>query len=529
MLCMKPSPLQNHIQKEGRLHLTNGNGTTNILEVKQVSKYFPGVQALNNVDFSIAQGEIHGLIGENGAGKSTLIKIISGSLPRDGGQMYFDGQDYNPKDSNQALSRGIATVYQELSLCENMNVAENLLINRHPKRGFLIDFKKLNDLTLNYLKKFELKISPNNKVEELPLAQRELVEILRALSYQPKLLILDEPSEPLSKADTDKLFSLLYDIRDKGTSILYISHNIAEVMEISDRITILRDGEKVKTVQPTDISENELSNLMVGRDIGDIYSGVKTKPQEEIVLEVQDLSSGERVRNANFKLRKGEIFGIAGLVGAGRTDLALTIFGYRKITSGQILVNGQPAVIKSPRDAMKHKIAYLSEDRHLLGLFLPYTISENLLSNNLKQFSRYNLLDIRKLNYVTQQYIEDLNIKCSGVNQRVNNLSGGNQQKTMVAKWMATEPEILIFDEPTRGIDVGAKKAIHELLREIAGEGRSIIMISSELPEVLRMSDRIMIMDRGYTVDIVENSDSITEEYIMNAIMNFKKGRNKDG
>ena len=354
--------------------MSNLKGATNILEIQNINKSFPGVQALKDVDFSISKGEIHGLIGENGAGKSTLIKIISGSLPKDSGTMHFDGAEYNPKDPNQALNKGISTVYQELSLCENMNVAENLLINRHPKRGLLINFKKLNDITLKYLEKFDLDISPTAKVEELPLAQRELVEILRAISYQPKLIILDEPSEPLSKSDTEQLFKLLDDIKNQGTSILYISHNISEVLQISNRITVLRDGEKVDTLKQKEITENQLSNLMVGRDIGDIYSGVKTNPKEEIVLEVKDLSSGTRVRDANFKLRRGEIFGIAGLVGAGRTDLALTIFGYRQPTSGNITVNGKPVNIKSPRDAMDHKIAYLPEDRHLLGLFLPYTI-----------------------------------------------------------------------------------------------------------------------------------------------------------
>lgn len=507
--------------------MQNTKELINILEITSLSKYFPGVQALNKVDFSIRCGEIHGLIGENGAGKSTLIKIISGSLTKDEGKMRFNNQDYEPLNPTDALQKGISTVYQELSLCENMNVAENLLINRHPKRGFIINYNALYELSLEYLKQFDLPVSPNDKVEDLSLAQRELVEILRAISYNPQLLILDEPTEPLSKLYVERLFKRLNELKDGGTSILYISHNISEVLQICDRITILRDGKKITTVNANEVTEEELASQMVGRDIGDIYPGVKSTPKEETILKVKNLASGKIVKDVNFELKRGEILGVAGLIGSGRTDMALAIFGYRKITSGMILIHDKLVHIRTPQDAIQHKIAYLPEDRHLLGLFLSYSIAENLLSNNLKNCSNYGLVDYKKLNKLTLEYIKELNIKCSGPQQIVNNLSGGNQQKTMLAKWLAIKPEILIFDEPTRGIDVGAKKAIHELLRKFIFEGMSIIMISSDLPEILKMSDRVMIMDKGYTVGVLKNDDSVTEEYIMNTIMSFKKGKNK--
>ncbi|MHB8278876.1 MAG: sugar ABC transporter ATP-binding protein [Candidatus Humimicrobiaceae bacterium] len=508
--------------------MSKWNQFENILEINSLSKYFPGVQALTNVDFSIRRGEIHGLIGENGAGKSTLIKIIGGVLRKDTGVIRFENKDYNPLNSTEALHKGIATVYQELSLCENMNVAENLLINRHPRKGFIIDYSALFKKTMEYLEQFGLKVSPSEKVQNLCLAEREQIEILRAISYNPKLLILDEPTEPLSKPLIDRFFELLSDLKRQGVSILYISHNITEILKICDRVTVLRDGAKISTVDVNEITIDKLANLMVGRDLGEMYPERASISTNETILKVQDLSSGETIKDISFDLKRGEILGIAGLVGSGRTDLALTIFGYREITAGKILIHGKQVVIKTPKDAIRYGIAYLSEDRRLFGLFLPFTIVENLLSNNLKSFSRHGFVDNKKLTSVAFDYIKNLKIKASGPQQIVGNLSGGNQQKTLLAKWLMANPEILIFDEPTRGIDVFTKKVIHELLRKLVRDGMSIIMISSELHEILGMSDRIMIMDRGCVVDILENKKDITEEYIMNAIVNYKKGRNKD-
>ncbi len=506
--------------------MSKQNQFTNILEITGLSKSFPGVQALKEVDFSIRQGEIHGLIGENGAGKSTLIKIISGALKRDSGTILYENSHYTAMNSTEALHRGIATVYQELSLCENMSVAENLLINRHPKKGFVIDFEALFKKTMEYLEQFDLQVSPNEIVQNLPLAVRAQIEILRALSYDPKLLILDEPTGALSGYHVIRLFELLSNLKHQGTSILYISHNINEVLEICDRVTVLRDGVRVNTVDSEEITEEKLANQMVGRKLDTMYPDRKSIPSSEIILSVQNLSDGELFQNISFDLRRGEILGVAGLVGSGRTELALTIFGYRKITDGKILIHDKPVIINTPKDAIKNRIAYLPEDRHLLGLFLSFTVANNLLSNNLEHFSRKGFIDNKTLISLTNDYIKDLEIKAFGPQQIVDNLSGGNQQKTLFAKWIEVNPEILIIDEPIRGIDVGTKKAIHELLRKLANDGMSIIMISSELPEILGMSDRIMIMDRKRIVEIIENNRSITEEYIIQAIVNFKKGKN---
>lgn len=506
--------------------MSKQNQFENILEINGLGKSFPGVQALDNVDLSICNGEIHGLIGENGAGKSTLIKIISGALRKDTGTIRFEDNDYNAINSTEALHKGIATVYQELSLCENMNVAENLLINRHPRKGFLIDYKELFKKTMEYLEQFGLQVSPNDKVQNLSLAERAQIEILRAISYNPKLLILDEPTGALSGYLINRLFELLFNLKRQGTSILYISHNINEVLKICDRVTVLRDGVRVNTVTSNEITEEKLANQMVGRKLNTMYPERESIPSSEVVLNVQNLSDGELFNDISFDLKRGEILGVAGLVGSGRTELALTIFGYRKIVDGHILIHDKPIMIKTPKDAIRNGIAYLPEDRHLLGLFLPFTIANNLLSNNLENFSRNGIVDNKKLTSLTTDYIKNLQIKAFGPQQIVDNLSGGNQQKTLLAKWIKVNPEILIIDEPIRGIDVGTKKAIHELLRKLAHGGMSIIMISSELSEILGMSDRIMIMDRGRIVDIVENKKTITEEYIMQAIVNFKKGKN---
>lgn len=506
--------------------MSNKNQCTNILEITDLSKSFPGVQALNKVDFSICKGEIHGLIGENGAGKSTLIKIISGALKRDSGTILYEHSNYTANNSTEALQKGIATVYQELSLCQNMSVSENLLINRHPKKGFTIDFKSLYKKTIEYLEQFGLQISPNEIVQSLPLSTRAQIEILRALSYNPKLLILDEPTGALSAHQAKKLFELLNNLKNQGASILYISHNINEILELCDRITVLRDGIRVNTFNSNEVTEEKLASQMVGRNLNTLYPDRNSIFPSEVVLSVKNLSDGELFSNISFDVRKGEILGVAGLVGSGRTELALTIFGYRNIVSGEILINGKPVIIKKPKDAIRNRIAYLPEDRHLLGLFLSFNMANNLLSNNLERFSCRSFIDNKKLVSSTRYYIKYLQIKASGPDQIVGLLSGGNQQKTLLAKWIGVNPEVLIIDEPIRGIDVGTKKAVHELLRELANKGMSIIMISSELPEILGMSDRIMIMDRKCIIDITKNDHSVTEEYIMNTIVNFKKGKN---
>jgi ABC-type sugar transport system ATPase subunit len=515
------------------VHFTPGRcELETVLQIHGLSKRFPGVQALDRVDLDIRSGEIHGLIGENGAGKSTLIKIIAGAYRKDSGDIMFDNTPYNPPNPTYALNHGIAVVYQELSMCENMSIAENLFINRPPTLPFLelIDRKRLYQRTEEFLAKFDLDLSPTAKVSELALAVKEQVEILRALSYQPKLLILDEPTGPFSKPLAQRLFELMATVKAQGVSILYISHNIGEVLTNCDRVTVLRDGAKVATMGSDEIDEERLSGMMVGRKLGLMFPARATVPASvSPVLTVENLTVRGLFQDVGFQLSRGEVLGVTGLIGARRTEMALTIFGAIRRTSGRVLIDGQETDIRSPSGAMAAGIAYLPEDRRLLGLFLNFAIATNMLSNDLPKFSRYGVIDRRLLERTTQEYMEKLQIRGFGPDQVVGTLSGGNQQKTLLAKWLSRNPRILIIDEPTRGIDVGAKQAIHELIRALALQGMGVIMISSELPEVIGMSDRILVMDRGQVVSILENTDDVTEEYIMNAIMQVRRGGNHVG
>lgn len=497
--------------------------STSILQARGISKKFPGVQALDDVDFEIHAGEIHGLIGENGAGKSTFIKIVGGAYHADSGTMSLAGEPFLPLNPEIALQCGIAIVHQELSLCENMNVAENLLFNRHPHKLTVINRKQLVRQTNDFLDRFDLDISPGEKVENLSLAVKEQIEILRAISYKPKLLILDEPTGPLSKPQANQLFTILEDLKAKGVSILYISHNMTEVLRLCERISIFRDGKYIQTVEKQNVAEEHLANLMVGRDLGDMFPDLGTSKEREPVLEVKKLSCRDNFSDINFSLQKGEILGVAGLIGSKRTELALTIFGALKKDSGNVLLSGKELHIQSPKDAIKKGIAYLSEDRRLLGLFLNFSIAENILSINLKKYSNYGVINKKTLVDEISKHIKSLNIVASGPDHIVRQLSGGNQQKTLLAKWLSVRPKVLIIDEPTRGIDVGAKKAIYELLRELADSGISILLISSEMLEILGMSDRIMLMDSGSLIGIFPNTEEITEEFIMNKIVDYRR------
>jgi ABC-type sugar transport system ATPase subunit len=501
-----------------------------VLEIRGLSKRFPGVQALDRVDLDIRKGEIHGLIGENGAGKSTLIKIIAGAYQRDSGEMLFDNAPYTPTSPTHALNHGIAVVYQELSLCENMSIAENLFINRPPTFPILecINRKKLYEKTSESLRKFDLNLAPTTKVSELALAVKEQVEILRALSYQPKLLILDEPTGPLSKPLAQRLFELMASLKQREVSILYISHNIGEVLHNCDRVTVFRDGSKVATLSSEEIDEPRLAGMMVGRTLGQMFPtrGASALENGVEMIRVEKLTVQGLFRDVGFHVCAGEILGVTGLIGARRTEMALTIFGAIRKTSGQIFLEGRLADIRNPADAMARGIAYLPEDRRLLGLFQEFAITQNILSIDLRKFSRYGLVDRHRLQRTTEEYMEKLDIRGSSPDQVVRTLSGGNQQKTLLAKWILRNPKVLIIDEPTRGIDIGAKQSIHELIRAVANRGVGVILISSELPEVIGMSDRILIMDRGEIVSVLDSAAEVTEEYIMNAIVQYRRGGN---
>ncbi|MFP4430719.1 MAG: sugar ABC transporter ATP-binding protein [Spirochaetaceae bacterium] len=504
---------------------------SSLLRIEGVSKRFPGVQALSGVTFDVAAGEIHGLIGENGAGKSTLIKVISGAEQRDAGHFAFNDAEYNPKDPNDALKQGIAVVHQELSLCENLSVAENIFVNRQPSRTPLrvIDRRRLKEETRALLGEFELELSPDATVAELSLAVREQVEILRALAYCPRLLILDEPTAPLSKPLAQRLFELLRSLRDQGVSIIYISHNISEVLEICDRVTVLRDGQVVDTVAVESVRETHLARMMVGRNLEDMFPPRASEGTGRVLLRASNFAVPGVFEDVNLEVREGEILGFAGLVGAGRTEVALALFGAYKGIQGVVEVDGEIVREGTTRNAIRSGIAYVSEDRKALGLYLNFSIAENLLVTNLRRMTRLGLVDNQALEVLASDCIASLEIRAPDAGTIVNSLSGGNQQKVMLAKWLSIKPKILIVDEPTRGIDIGAKQAIHALLRRMADDGMGVIMISSELPEVLGMSDRILLMDRGQVVTTVENGPKVTEEFIMESIVAFRKtGGNRE-
>ncbi len=505
-----------------------------LLTLKNIKKTFPGVKALKGVSFSVNKGEIIGIVGENGAGKSTLIKTIGGAIDIDEGEIILNGVEQKFSSPNDALNKGISVVHQELSLCENLSVRENLFVKdlKNKNRRMTlhkIDFEKQTREAAKLLELFELNLDPAAVVGDLSLAEREQIEILRAIAYNPKLMILDEPTGPLSIPVVQKLFKLLGQLKNEGISILYISHEISEIVELCDQVVILRDGEFIDKLQKEEMREDKIAGLMVGRELGTMFPEKKIQIKDEAVLELENFSNRECFSNINFKLRKGEILGISGLIGAGRTELALAIFGALPHSAGRILLNGKEVKIKNPKKAMELGIGYLTEDRKKLGLFLSFSIEENMLSIDVNRYSRNRIVKNDLLKRKVDEFVKLFDIKASNGRILVGTLSGGNQQKILLAKTVSIEPDILIVDEPTRGIDIGAKKAIHQHLQNIADQGKSIILISSEMTEVLGMSDRILVMDNGKTVQLIDNDDSVTQESIMASIVDFKSREKRNG
>lgn len=497
------------------------------MKLEGISKSFPGVRALNDVSFELPRGEIIGLVGENGAGKSTLIKIIGGAYHPDEGKITYKGKEVRFSNPNQALKDGITVVYQELSLCENLSISENIgmeyLKNEAGKISLkLVDRDGQRRISSELFRMFGLDLDTHTTVKNISLAQQEQVEIMRAIALDPDLLILDEPTGPLSWTLVEKLFSILRRLRDQGTTILYISHEISEVISLCDRVVVLRDGRYITTLLQDEMEERKIANLMVGRELGTMFPEKGKGITEEKVLEVRGLSSPGNFQDINFFLRKGEILGISGLIGAGRTELALALYGVIKTGTGEIIVKDREERIKNPGEALRLGISYLTEDRKKLGLFLHFSILENLLSIDVRKYSKNNIIDMQKIRQTVREYFSRFSIKAKDENVKVLTLSGGNQQKILLSKIVSTDPEIMIIDEPTRGVDVGAKKSIHENIRSLTENGKSVILISSDMTEVIGMSDRIMIMDSGRLVDIIENDESVGQELIMNKIVDFK-------
>ena len=486
-----------------------------ILQMTGISKSFPGVKALKKVKFDLNEGEIHALMGENGAGKSTLMKILTGIYNRDEGEITYMGEPIHLKNTREAQGKGICIIHQELNMMTHLTVAQNIFIGREKTNGIFLDEKSINVNAKNLLIKLGIDIDPKELVGNLTVGRQQMVEIAKAISFESKVLVLDEPTAALSDTEIAALFRVMRDLRSQGVGMIYISHRLDEIKQITDRVSVMRDGEYVGTLITKDCTDDEIVKMMVGRTI---FEEPKIKsncpPDAPIVLEVEGMNAGRMVQNVSFNLKKGEILCFAGLMGAGRTETARALFGADPKTSGKITVNGKEVNIQKPQDAVNAGIGYLSEDRKRYGLALGLDVAENSVMANYDAFSGALFIKQKEINKVAQKYVEKLDTKTPSITQLVRNLSGGNQQKVVVAKWLIRDTQILIFDEPTRGIDVGAKSEIYKLIYELAEEGKSIIVISSELPEVMRLGDRIVVMCEGHITGEVPAGTS--QEEIMN-------------
>jgi ribose transport system ATP-binding protein len=471
-----------------------------ILSMQRIDKRFTGVHALRQVDFDLEEGEIHALVGENGAGKSTLMKVLIGITPKDSGEIHYLGRQFNPRDPKHALEMGIGIIHQELNMMDHLTVAQNIFIGRESTRlnGILLDQRGQNRRTEELFRRLKMNIDPTESLGRLTVGKQQMVEIAKAVSHNLRILILDEPTAALTDAEIEELFAIMRDLASRGVGMVHISHRLDEIHRIAHKVTVLRDGERVDTKPTSQVTRQQIINMMVGRVI---YEQPKTQasvpPDAPVVLRVNRLNAGRLVRDISFELREGEILGLAGLMGSGRTETARAIFGADEIQSGTIEVSGRRVSIRSPEDAVACGLGYLSEDRKRFGLAVNLSVKDNLAMATYDRFQRGLFIQARKVRQVTEDFVQKLNIRTPSLEQLLRNLSGGNQQKVVVAKWLIRNCDILIFDEPTRGIDVGAKSEIYTLMNELTREGKSIIMISSELPEILRMSDRIIVMCEG--------------------------------
>lgn len=486
-----------------------------LLEMNDVSKRFLGVHALKGVHFDLRCGEVHALVGENGAGKSTLMKVLTGIHQPDSGEIFFEGKPYAVKNIGEAQNLGISMIHQELNMMNDLTVAQNVFIGRELKKGPWLDDAGMVRETQKIFDRIGIKIDPKTKLGRLTVGKQQMVEIAKAVSRDCKLLILDEPTAALTQTEIEDLFRIMGDLKAKGIGMVYISHRMDEISRISDRITVMRDGEYVSTVDTASVTKDDIINMMIGRVV---YEDPKTHsevPEDaETVLEVRNLSSGNLFKDVSFKLRKGEILGFSGLMGAGRTEVARAIFGADPRDGGEIFVNGKRVNIKTPEDAVKLGIGYLSEDRKRYGLLLDKSVAENTALASIDKYTKGGIINDRQIKAEAREENAKLRTKTPSMEQLLKNLSGGNQQKVIIARWLIKNSDILIFDEPTRGIDVGAKSEIYTLMNQLAKQGKSIIMISSELVEILRMSDRILVMCEGRKTGELDISEA-NQENIM--------------
>ncbi|MEH6522839.1 sugar ABC transporter ATP-binding protein [Sulfitobacter sp.] len=487
-----------------------------LVAMEGIEKRFPGVHALKNVRFDLRVGEVHALMGENGAGKSTLMKILSGVYARNSGTVEMDGVQVEFSGPRAAQDAGVGIIHQELSLMNDLTAAQNIFIGREPRKSFgRLDEAALNAEAAKIFDQMNLKLDPRTPIHQMTVAMQQMVEIAKALSYRSRILVMDEPTAALNDTEIADLFTIIRKLRNEGVGIIYISHKMDELKQIADRVTVMRDGETVGTVDADDTPISEIISMMVGRALGDGALALPQVDQADTALQVINLNRGHEIKDVSFQVKKGEILGFAGLMGAGRTEVARAIFGADPRDSGTIKLHGHEVDIKSPSDAVAAGIGYLSEDRKHFGLATGMDVRANVAMTNLTQFaSRVGVLNEAEMGITAQGYIKQLGIRTPSDRQEVRLLSGGNQQKVVIAKWLLRDCDVLIFDEPTRGIDVGAKAEIYKLLVDLAEQGRAIIVISSELPEVLRLSHRIAVMCEGQLTGILDRSEA-TQESIM--------------
>lgn len=491
-----------------------------ILDMTDIAKSFGPVKALTNVNLNLRKGEVHALMGENGAGKSTLMKILTGEYSKDTGKIIYNGNEVEYKSPKESMDAGITIVHQELNMINHLSVSENVFIGREMMNGMMINDDVMVKETQKLFDRLNLQINPKERVGALTVGQMQMVEIAKAISTNAKIVVFDEPTAALTDTEIDELFKIINDLKAQDIGIVYISHRMDEIKRITDRVTVMRDGEYVGTIDTKASTKDEIINMMVGRTVFETpkeHSNVSA--DAETVLEVKNLNAGKEVIDLSFHLKKGEILGVAGLMGAGRTEMARLIFGADSMDSGEIFINGKETKINSPKDAVHSGIGYLSEDRKQFGVIVEMSIANNIVMTDLDRYINGGLIQDSKILKSSERHIKELSIKTPSAEQLIRNLSGGNQQKVVIAKWLEQNSDILIFDEPTRGIDVGAKSEIYELMNTLVDAGKSIIMISSELTEVLRMSDRIMVMCEGRKTGELDISEATQEKILSYATL----------
>lgn len=485
-----------------------------VLEMENITKEFPGVKALDNVQLKLKPGTVHALMGENGAGKSTLMKCLFGIYEKDTGKILLDGVEVNFKSTKEALENGVSMVHQELNQVLQRNVLDNIWLGRYPIKGFFIDEKKMYEDTINIFKDLDIKVDPRKKVADLPIAERQMIEIAKAVSYKSKVIVMDEPTSSLTEKEVEHLFRIIKRLKESGVAIVYISHKMEEIKMISDEITILRDGKWISTNDVSKISTEQIISMMVGRDLTERFPK-KDNTVKEMILEVKNLTALNQpsIQDVNFELYKGEILGIAGLVGSKRTEIVETIFGMRPKEKGEIILNGKTVKNRNPEEAIKNGFALVTEERRSTGIFSMLDIAFNSVISNLDRYkNKFKLLKNKDMEKDTKWIVDSMRVKTPSYTTKIGSLSGGNQQKVIIGRWLLTEPEVLMLDEPTRGIDVLAKFEIYQLMIDLAKKDKGIIMISSEMPELLGVTDRILVMSNGRVAGIVKTSETNQEE-----------------